>query len=77
MVARFGNRLPARDGAVLVELERGAAGVAPIVRALDDAGLAVDALELVEPTLDDVFVAKTGYHLEGADAPEAPVEAGE
>jgi daunorubicin resistance ABC transporter ATP-binding subunit len=77
VVARFGNRLPARDGAVLVELERGAAGVAPIVRALDDAGLAVDALELVEPTLDDVFVAKTGYHLEGADAPEAPVEASE
>jgi ABC-2 type transport system ATP-binding protein len=74
VVARFGSQLPARDGTVLVELEHGAAGVAPIVRALDDAGLAVDALELVEPTLDDVFVAKTGYHLEGADAPDAPVE---
>jgi ABC-2 type transport system ATP-binding protein len=68
VVARFGRRLPARDGVVLVELERGAAGVAPIVRALDDAGLAVDSLDLVEPTLDDVFVAKTGYHLEGATA---------
>jgi ABC-2 type transport system ATP-binding protein len=74
VVARFGSRLPARDGTVLVELEHGAAGVAPIVRALDDAGLAVDALELVEPTLDDVFVARTGYHLEGADAPDPPVE---
>jgi ABC-2 type transport system ATP-binding protein len=69
IVARFGRQLPAKDGAVLVELERGAAGVAPIVRALDEAGLAVDALELVEPTLDDVFLAKTGYHLEGAGAP--------
>jgi ABC-2 type transport system ATP-binding protein len=74
VVARFGSQLPARNGAVLVELEHGAAGVAPIVRALDDAGLAVDALELVEPTLDDVFVAKTGYHLEGANAPDTPVE---
>jgi ABC-2 type transport system ATP-binding protein len=77
IVSSFGRQLPARDGAVLVELERGAAGVAPIVRALDDAGLAVDALELVEPTLDDVFVAKTGYHLEGADAPGADAGDGE
>ncbi len=45
--------------------------MAPVVRALDQAGLAVESLELVEPTLDDVFVAKTGYHLEGSeDAPE-------
>jgi ABC-2 type transport system ATP-binding protein len=65
VVAKLGKRLPSKDGAVLVELERGAAEVAPVVRALDDAGIAVDSLDLVEPTLDDVFVAKTGYHLEG------------
>ncbi len=34
------------------------------MRALDEAGIAVESLELVRPTLDDVFVAKTGYHLE-------------
>ena len=51
---------------MLVELERGAADVAPVVRALDEAGLVVESLDLVEPTLDDVFVAKTGHHLEGA-----------
>ncbi len=28
---------------------------------------AVEALELVQPTLDDVFVEKTGRHLEGAE----------
>jgi hypothetical protein len=39
--------------------------VGPIVRALDEAGLAVESLDLVQPTLDDVFVAKTGQHLEG------------
>jgi ABC-2 type transport system ATP-binding protein len=70
VVAEFGRRLPARDGAILLELERGAAAVAPVVRALDDAGLAVDSLELVQPTLDDVFLAKTGHHLEPAE-PEA------
>ena len=54
---------------MLVELERGAAEVAPVVRALDEAGLAVESLDLVEPTLDDVFVAKTGHHLEGESRP--------
>jgi ABC-2 type transport system ATP-binding protein len=74
VVARFGKPLPGRDGAVLVELERGAAEVAPVVRALDQAGLTVEALDLVEPSLDDVFLAKTGHHLEPeeATAPEEP-----
>jgi ABC-2 type transport system ATP-binding protein len=72
IVARFGRALPSKDGTVLVELERGAVEVAPVVRALDEAGLTVEALDLVEPTLDDVFVEKTGHHLE----PEEP-EAGE
>src|SRR5919201_3424028 len=58
ILRRFGRPLPAKDGAALVELERGAASVAPVVRALDNAGLAVESLELVEPTLDDVFVEK-------------------
>ena len=62
--AAFGKLLPSKDGKVLVELEQGAAQVAPVVRALDEAGIAVESLDLVEPSLDDVFVAKTGYHLE-------------
>jgi ABC-2 type transport system ATP-binding protein len=74
IMSRFGKPLPAKDGAALVELERGAAGVAPVVRALDEAGLVVESLDLVQPTLDDVFVAKTGYHLEGSEGPEGEVE---
>src|SRR5207249_3528268 len=70
ILAQFGKRLPDKDGALLVELEHGAGEVAPIVRALDEAGLAVASLDLVQPTLDDVFVAKTGYHLEGQETPE-------
>jgi len=67
VVARFGKPLPERDGAVLVELEHGARAVAPVVRALDEAGLIVEALDLVEPSLDDVFLEKTGHHLEPED----------
>ncbi|HEY8465414.1 MAG TPA: ATP-binding cassette domain-containing protein [Solirubrobacterales bacterium] len=76
VVARLGHELPPKDGLVLVELEGGAAQVAPVVRALDEAGIAVESLQLVEPTLDDVFVAKTGRHLEGnGDGSGASVEA--
>jgi ABC-2 type transport system ATP-binding protein len=76
IVRRFGKPLPSRDGAVLVEMVRGAAEIAPVVRALDEAGLTVEALDLVEPTLDDVFVEKTGHHLEPDEPPETG-EAGE
>ena len=40
--------------------------------ALDEAGIVVESLDLVEPTLDDVFVAKTGHHLEGDDDGRRP-----
>jgi ABC-2 type transport system ATP-binding protein len=68
---RFGQPLPAKDGKVMVELDGGSGQVASIVRALDEAGIAVESLDVVRPTLDDVFVAKTGYHLEGDEADEA------
>ncbi|MDX6587925.1 MAG: type transport system ATP-binding protein [Solirubrobacterales bacterium] len=74
VVAALGKPLPSKDGLLMLELSGGASGVAPVVRALDDAGLAVEGLDLVEPTLDDVFVQKTGYHLEGDDE-EATAEA--
>jgi ABC-2 type transport system ATP-binding protein len=72
VLARFGQPLPAKDGALLVSLEHGASDVALVVRALDEAGLFVEALNLVQPTLDDVFVEKTGRHLEGAEGESAP-----
>jgi ABC-2 type transport system ATP-binding protein len=64
--AEFGRPIPARDGRVFVELQRGAAQIAEVVRALDEAGILVESLKLVEPSLDDVFVEKTGYHLEAS-----------
>jgi ABC-2 type transport system ATP-binding protein len=69
VLAHFGDHRPATEGChVSIALEHGAADIAPVVRALDDAGLTVKSLELVQPTLDDVFVEKTGRHLEGAAA---------
>jgi ABC-2 type transport system ATP-binding protein len=66
-----GRLLPPKDGKrVLLEVGNGAADIPRVVRALDEAGVAVESLELVRPTLDDVFVAKTGHHLErGEDGP--------
>ena len=37
------------------------------MRALDDAGVAVQHMELNAPSLDDVFAEATGHRLEGAD----------
>ena len=67
VLERFGRQLPAKEGTLILELEGGAAEIAPVVRALDERGILVESLELVEPSLDDVFVEKTGQHLEGAD----------
>jgi ABC-2 type transport system ATP-binding protein len=69
VLTRFGDHRPAtQDCHLSIALEHGAADIAPVVRALDEAGLTVKSLELVQPTLDDVFVEKTGRHLEGAAA---------
>jgi len=73
-LARFGAVEPGVNGGISVRLEDGAGEIAPIVRALDQAGIAVESLDLVRPTLDDVFMAKTGHHLEGAERQEAEPE---
>ena len=73
VMARFGDHRPASEGCHLsIAIAGGATEIAPVVRALDEAGLLVASLELVQPTLDDVFVEKTGRHLEGADNAPAP-----
>jgi ABC-2 type transport system ATP-binding protein len=51
---------------VAVRLSGGAAGLADVVRALDAEDLKISNLRLEEPSLNDVFLAKTGRSLEGA-----------
>jgi ABC-2 type transport system ATP-binding protein len=75
VLARFGRPLPARDGTLMVEIERGSAEIGPIVVALNQEGLQVESLDLVQPSLDDVFVNKTGQHLEGASEDTDEAEA--
>jgi ABC-2 type transport system ATP-binding protein len=51
---------------VAVQLASSNGDLAEIVRALDAEGVHISHLQIHEPTLDDVFLAKTGRHLEGA-----------
>jgi len=51
---------------VAVQLTSTNGNLAEIVRALDAESVGVSQLQIHEPTLDDVFLAKTGRHLEGA-----------
>ncbi len=57
------------DGRRLRAPVRSAAGLAsPVVRALDEAGISVDYVEVHQPSLDDVFFALTGHPTEEAAA---------
>ena len=49
-----------------MRLDGGEEALADVVRALDAEGLHLEHLQLHAPTLDDVFLAKTGRSLEGA-----------
>jgi ABC-2 type transport system ATP-binding protein len=79
VLARFGEPAAASPKGVAVRLAGGPDALADVVRALDDAGISLAHLDLHSPSLDDVFLAKTGRSLEGAAeeaaAPEEPVPA--
>ncbi len=66
VLARFGELRTTAEGSLGVGLAGGAGAVTDVVRALDEAGIKVQHLELNEPSLDDVFAESTGYRLEGA-----------
>jgi ABC-2 type transport system ATP-binding protein len=68
----YGESLDGGTGDVIIRLREGLAGLPAVVRAVDDAGLTLAHLEIQAPSLDDVFLAKTGRSLEGAgdDEPE-------
>jgi ABC-2 type transport system ATP-binding protein len=71
-LAQFGEPLAStRD--VAVRLSEGL-GLTDIVRAVDANGVDIADLELHAPTLDDVFLAKTGRTLEGATEEAGTVE---
>jgi ABC-2 type transport system ATP-binding protein len=63
---RFGKLACDDRGAVTVQIPGGETQLAEIVRTLDQAHLKIASLQLHQPSLDDVFLAKTGRKLEGA-----------
>jgi len=65
ILARFGEPVLGTRG-VAVRLGLGGATLAEIVRVFDAEGVEVENLQLHHPSLDDVFLAKTGHSLEGA-----------
>jgi ABC-2 type transport system ATP-binding protein len=65
-LARFGDPCGSTRG-VAVRLRAGEADLVDVVRALDSEAIKVENLQLHQPSLDDVFLAKTGRSLEGSD----------
>jgi ABC-2 type transport system ATP-binding protein len=81
LLSGFGELRRGGDASVTVQLPGGESGLAEIVRILDRADLRVDTLQLHQPSLDDVFLARTGRKLEGAaddteDGQATPAPAG-
>jgi ABC-2 type transport system ATP-binding protein len=70
LLERFGEPTKASPNGVAVQLEGGEPELANVIRLLDAEGIVVKNLQLHAPTLDDVFLAKTGRTLEGAAAEE-------
>ena len=66
LLDRFGELRQNGGGSVTVQLPGGESELAEVVRVLDQGGLRVELLQLHQPSLDDVFLAKTGRKLEGA-----------
>jgi ABC-2 type transport system ATP-binding protein len=77
VLGRFGEQAGSSPRGVSVRLEGGESQLAEVVRALDSEQIAIEHLQLHAPSLDDVFLAKTGRSLEGADEEEAEPETGE
>src|SRR4051794_22704603 len=70
VLERFGERVTAPPRGVAARLQGGEGELADVVRALDGENIAIEHLQLHAPSLDDVFLAKTGRSLEGAGAGE-------
>src|SRR3954465_3313685 len=69
VLSQFGAVVPAPPGAAAVRLESGEDLVA-VVRALDSADVRIADIQLHQPSLDDVFLTKTGRKLAPSDTPE-------
>jgi len=75
VLEQFGELANASNKGVAVRLRSGESDLAAVIRALDDAHLSIANVQLRAPTLDDVFLVKTGRSIDGAaEAEESPEE---
>ena len=74
VVGRFGPVRPGSGDSLAVPLEHGRSQIVEVVRALDEADLEVESLDVRSPTLDDVFLAKTGHALAPEESEELEPE---
>jgi ABC-2 type transport system ATP-binding protein len=72
VLERFGVPVTARPGAVAVRLHGGVDTLPEVIRGLDADSLTMTDFRLHAPTLDDVFLAKTGRKLEGGEPSMEP-----
>jgi len=72
VLSQFGDLTQASPHGVAVLLSGDEFGLADVIRALDAEELHVDHRELHSPSLDDVFLDKTGRTLEGAEEEQQP-----
>ena len=76
VLTRFGpTASTAKPNAVAVLLHDGADALASVIRGIDAEALRMDTFQVHKPTLDDVFLAKTGESFaQGDQGAAAPVE---
>jgi ABC-2 type transport system ATP-binding protein len=74
VLSRFGEEADSSPKGAAVRLTGGEGQLADVVRALDGEDIHLEHLQLHAPTLDDVFLEKTGRSLEGAAEPEEGAE---
>jgi ABC-2 type transport system ATP-binding protein len=73
LLERFGAPIGASTPeAAAIRLDQGSGELPELIRALDSEGIAVANIQLTQPTLDDVFLAKTGHSLEGSGEERTP-----
>ncbi len=77
VLSRFGESVTGSVKGASARLAGGDAQLADVVRALDAENVGIQDLQLHAPSLDDVFLAKTGRSLEGAAREEATEEEAE
>jgi ABC-2 type transport system ATP-binding protein len=66
VLSAFGGARPGKGGSLAIGLDGGPTAMSGALRALEDAGVKVEHVELDAPSLDDVFADATGRRLEGA-----------